>query len=297
SVVDKIPSQYHHKFTIVGDLMADVCVEDRSAEQVEQELIGILPGSKPAKLAQGVPLCLAIAEHVKTQRPQTRFILPVAPTLDLNTLAKFADRDRNPIVDRVSGTTAKLIITKSEVTAPSQIGGVSLTNSAKHERAFLETAKGLQIELITQFPAHDFLRQCQLCLTTVGANTAELGSLAIPAIVLLPTQQLDAMRSWDGIPGFLANLPGIGTAFARLINWFVIEQGRLFAWPNKWAGEEIMPELIGELQAADVAQIVLNYLQHPEKLEMMSQRLRSVCGRSDAAKNLTELVWQALDIC
>ncbi len=281
SVVDKIPSQYHHKFTIVGDLMADVGIEDKSAKKIETELIGILPGSKPAKLAQGVPLCLAIAEQVKIQRPQTRFILPVAPTLDLNTLAKFADRDRNPIIDRVNGTTAKLII----------------TNSAKHERAFLETAKGVQIELITQFPAHDFLRQCHLCLTTVGANTAELGSLAIPAIVLLPTQQLDAMRCWDGIPGFLANLPGIGAIFARLINWFVIKQGRLFAWPNKWAGEEIMPELVGELQAADVAKIVLNYLQHPEKLEMMSQRLRSVRGQSDAAKNLSELVWQALDIC
>jgi lipid-A-disaccharide synthase len=41
-----------------------------------------------------------------------------------------------------------------------------------------------------------------LCLTTVGANTAELGSLAVPMIVLLPTQQLDAMRAWDGLLEF-----------------------------------------------------------------------------------------------
>jgi lipid-A-disaccharide synthase len=277
-VIETIPTRYRHKFQVVGDLMTDISVsKDRTKALENRELIGLLPGSKPAKLAQGVPLCLKIAEHIKTQRPQTQFILPVAPTLDLATLAQFADRDYNPIVDRVNGTTAKLIVTSFE----------------NEQRAVLETAKGVQIELITQFPAHDFLRQCHLCLTTVGANTAELGSLAIPAIVLLPTQQLDAMRSWDGIPGILANLPGVGSAFAKSINWLVLRRGRLFAWPNKWAGEEIMPELVGELQATDVAEMVLDYLQHPEKLEIMRQRLHSVRGSAGAAQNLAEIVFQS----
>jgi lipid-A-disaccharide synthase len=58
----------------------------------------------------------------------------------------------------------------------------------------------------------------------VGANTAELGALAVPMIVLLPTQQLDAMRSWDGLPGLLANLPVLGSSFAKAINWIIMKQ-------------------------------------------------------------------------
>jgi lipid-A-disaccharide synthase len=272
-IVDKIPPQYCHKFTVVGDLMADVTeVEEEKDKPEKTELIGLLPGSKPAKLAQGVPLCLAIAECVKSQRPHTEFILPVAPTLDLTTLANFADARYNPIIAKVNGTTAKLVVNHSE------------------SEAYLETASGLRIILVTKFPAHERLKQCHLCLTTVGANTAELGSLAIPALVLLPTQQLDAMRSWDGIPGILANLPGVGSLFAKLINWIVLKQRRLFAWPNKWASEEIMPELIGELQAKDVAEIVLDYLQHPDKLENMHQRLLAVRGQLGAAQKIAQIV-------
>jgi hypothetical protein len=273
SVVDKIPPQYQHKFTVVGDLMADVSIDrTNSSTRETEELIGLLPGSKAAKLAQGVPLCLAIAEEIRSQRPQTKFILPVAPTLNLETLAKFADRERNAIIAKVNGVSAKLVVNNSE------------------SEAYLETPSGLRIKLITEFPAHNFLKSCSMCLTTVGANTAELGSLAIPALVLIPTQQLDAMRSWDGIPGILANLPGVGSVFAKLINWLVLRKKRLFAWPNKWAGREIIPELVGKLEAKDIAKIVLDYLENPEKLTTMSQELRSVRGQLGAAEKIAKAI-------
>ena len=77
-VIANIPSQYRHKCQVVGDLMADV--EGQSNPEIEtKELIGLLPGSKAAKLAQGVPLALAIAEYLTLQRPQTRFIYSCCP--------------------------------------------------------------------------------------------------------------------------------------------------------------------------------------------------------------------------
>jgi lipid-A-disaccharide synthase len=154
----------------------------------------------------------------------------------------------------------------------------------------LETQNGVKIELYTQFPAYDLLSKCQICLTTVGANTAQLGALAVPMIVLLPTQQLDAMRSWDGIPGILANLPGLGAIFAKIINRLVLKQGKLFAWPNIRAKQEIVPELVGELQPEDIGNLVLNYLDHPEQLEAMRQRLRQVRGKPGAAQKLANIV-------
>lgn len=60
----------------------------------------------------------------------------------------------------------------------------------------MKTDNGLNVELWQENPAYELLSQCSICLTTVGANTAELGALGVPMIVLLPTQQLDAMRSW-----------------------------------------------------------------------------------------------------
>ena len=154
---------------------------------------------------------------------------------------------------------------------------------------YLMTSGGTKIESIA-FPPYQNLVKCQLCLTTVGANTAELTSLAIPMIVMLPTQQLDAMRSWDGLPGILANLPGVGTLLAKLINWLVLKQGRLFAWPNIWAGREIVPELVGKLEASSVADLVLDYLECPEKLQSMRNSLMTVRGKTGAAQQIADII-------
>lgn len=294
-VIAKVSPQYIDKFTVVGDLMAEAGVEERwgdgetrgqgdkenfsSQSQIHNlksqiQLVGILPGSKAAKLSQGVPLSLAIAEHIHQKLPQTKFVIPVAPTLDLQTLASFASAEKNPMFKYFGGISAKLI---------------------DSEQPYLETATGLQVELFLEHPAYDILSKCSICLTTVGANTAELGSLAVPMIVLLPTQQLDAMRSWDGIPGLLANLPLVGSSFAKLINWYFLRRKGLLAWPNIWAKEQIVPELVGRLQPQEVANIVIDYLQHPSKLTDIRQKLRSVRGETGAATKLTQLVWEELE--
>lgn len=281
-VFAKVPKKYADKFTVVGDLIAEV--GDRQSEAKdgappprEIELIGLLPGSKAAKLALGVPLCLAIAQSIHRIRPQTRFVIPVAPTIDVQTIAGFADPKQNPCLHLFDSASAELHLTESP---------------------FLQTANNLKIELWTETPAYDLLSECSLCLTTVGANTAELGSLAVPMIVLIPTQQLDAMKAWDGLPGLLANLPLVGSVFATAINWAILQlgKGKLYAWPNIWAGEEIVPELIGRLEADAVADLAIDYLSHPDKLARMGDRLRAVRGESGAAKKIAELVCQEIEV-
>ncbi|MEH2272431.1 MAG: lipid-A-disaccharide synthase [Nostoc sp.] len=285
-----VPQKYAHKFTVVGDLMVEAAGETGESldsnsplsitPSLKTELIGMLPGSKAAKLAQGVPLTLGIAEYVYAKRPQTRFVIPVAPTLDLQTLASFADLEKNSIA-KIFG-----------------FGGASLIvpEDAK-SKALLKTATGLTVELWQENPAYHLLSQCCICLTTVGANTAELGALGVPMIVLLPTQQLDAMRSWDGLPGLLVNLPGLGTLCAKVINWsflrFVRHKG-LLAWPNIWAQEEIVPELMGKIQPQDIGEMVLDFLAHPEKLDDMRARLRNIRGESGAAQKIAEIVGEEI---
>ena len=231
TVVDKVSPAYQHKFSVVGNLMSDAASEIalNPTSESEQPLIGLLVGSKPAKLAQGVPLCLAIAEEIQQQQPLVRFVIPVAPTLSLSDLQNYASCQTNPIISSQGWTGGKIV---EDDNAPSLISD-----------------RGTKIELLTQFPAYQTLANCQLCLTTVGANTAELTALGVPMVVLLPTQQLDAMRSWDGLPGIMANLPGVGTVFAKSINWLILKQGRLFAWPNIWAKQEIVPRTSRQARA------------------------------------------------
>ncbi|WP_310412699.1 lipid-A-disaccharide synthase [Chamaesiphon sp. OTE_8_metabat_110] len=280
-VMAKVQPQYLDRFTIVGDLM----VESQNAIDPEPNpaanadiLIGLLPGSKSAKLGMGLPLMLAIAEYIQATNPRVKFAIPVAPTIDLATLASYADPTKNPVIALVNGATATL----------------------EHDgnQPYLKTSKGLTVSLHTEFPAHDLLSQCTLCLTTIGANTAELGSLGVPMIVLIATQQIDAMRAWDGALGILVNLPVVGTPIAKIINSILYYKfrDRKLSWPNIWAQQrEIVPELLGRLDAKTVADFTIDYLEHPEKLAAMKVELRRVRGEAGAADKLAAIVAGLVD--
>jgi lipid-A-disaccharide synthase len=287
-LVDNAPIKNRHKFVVVGDLMSSSAVEDMTIVASMDPVIGLLPGSKAAKLAQGVPFMCAVADQLQNYYPDLKFVLPLAPTLTVEQLANYGDTQQNPIVAMMGGITATLH--RSSPESPSELA-----------RDWLETSGGTIIELKTigddgpRTPHYNTLRRCTLCLTTIGANTAELGALAIPMIILIPTNQLDAMRAWNGIPGILANLPGIGSVFAKVINTIALRKIGLLAWPNIWAGRSIVPEMIGHLTADQVTEKVRSYLDHPERLEAMKKELRQIRGEPGAAQKLVTIVEDLLD--
>jgi lipid A disaccharide synthetase len=290
-VIAQVKPAQRHKFTVVGDLMADVQGGDPQGQATlaaqlglgpDDDLIGLLPGSKAGKLRAGVPFMSAIADQIKAQRPQAKFVLPVAPALSLQQLAAYGDRNTNPVVEIFDGPALQLI----EPESPTQL-------------PYLQTEQGSKIFLWQPFPAYEMLTLCRLCITTVGANTAELGALGVPMVVVVPTQQLDVMRAWDGLPGLLVNLPGVGTPLAKLFSWVavkvIVRQGKLLAWPNIWAKREIVPELIGRLTAAEVCDRTLTCLNHPEQLIAMSQALADCRGQKGAAARFADLICQTAD--
>jgi lipid A disaccharide synthetase len=158
------------------------------------------------------------------------------------------------------------------------------------QRPYLKTSQGLSIQLESAHPAYATLRQCALCITTVGANTAELGCLGVPMLVLLPTQQLEVMKAWDGLPGLVLNLPVVGDWLARRFNAYMLKRLGLLAWPNIWAKRQIVPELVGALDPQVIALQVLDYLDHPDQLAAMRQNLRAVRGQPGAADKIAQIV-------
>jgi lipid-A-disaccharide synthase len=282
-ILKQVPRRYHSKLEVVGNLMTDIrpsadptsCLS-RLGWDIETEIVGLLPGSKPVKLQVGVPFCLAIADYLHQHRPQTHFIIPVAPGLTLQTLAAYANPAHNPLLTKWSSSSATLV-------QPAQ--GIP----------YLQTPQGCQIGLWTPYPAYDLLANCQICVTTVGANTAELTALAVPMLVVIPTQQLDLMRAWDGLCGLMANLPIVGTPFATLLNRLILNKGLgLKAWPNIWAQQEIVPELVGKLSAQAISDRLQTLLETPTDLQQMHQALKTLRGSTGSVQRLVQLMVDVL---
>jgi lipid A disaccharide synthetase len=112
--------------------------------------------------------------------------------------------------------------------------------------------------------------------------------------VAIPTNKLEAMRAWDGIPGLLARLPGLGTWIARLINTIALRWLGYLAWPNIWAGREVVPELRGHLRPIQVAEQMRTLLADPQRRQRMQRELQQLGGRPGAAQAIVQMVVQQL---
>ncbi len=261
-----VPPRHRHKAIVVGDLMLCRGAFAPPADPVSPHpLVVFLPGSKPHKLQVGVPLSLRTIEA----------------------LFDLADGLSMPL---------KVAIALAPTVSPEQF--MTYAPPAFHyHSAEVITPSGRAIALHREFPAVTLLTKASLCITTVGANTAELASWAVPMLVVLPTgaEYMSTKLGWDGIPGLLNGNPYI----AKLINWYLVERirrrGQKLAWPNIWAQQEIVPELWGEITPASLAKTIVEYLRKPEKLQLMRQQLRAVCASQsnlNAAQRLVALIAQ-----
>jgi lipid A disaccharide synthetase len=232
--------------------------------------VALLPGSKRAKLAVGMPFLLDTADRLAALRPGCRFLLPVAPTTTVEELLTFAGPATNPIARHYG------------------------SGAPRRREGELVTAAGTSIELLQEHPAHGALSQCCLALTTVGANTAELGALGVPMIVLVPTQHLHVMQAWDGGLGLVARLPLMRWLLgAALTAWRMRHRGFL-AWPNISAGRSVVPERVGAITPEGIAAEAADWLDHPDRLAGMRDDLRSLRGRPGAVAAMAEMVGRLL---
>jgi len=266
----RLPRRWRHRAVLVGDLMADLSEASEGDDALPAgEWVALLPGSKRAKLQVGVPFLLACADRLAALRPGCRFLLPVAPTTTVAELLAHAD-PASPIARSYSAAQPTL------------------------ENGRLRTAAGTEIELLERHPAHGCLSQCRLALTTVGANTAELGALGLPMIVLVPTQHLHVMQAWDGWMGLLARLPLLRRLLGVALTAWRMRHRGLLAWPNISAGRMVVPERVGAILPEQIAAEAADWLASPERLAGMREDLRSLRGRPGAVAALALMVRQQL---
>ena len=266
----RLGARWRDRSREVGDLMADLSESSRSdAPLPGGPWVALLPGSKRAKLQVGVPFLLETADRLAALRPGCRFLLPLAPTTTVAELQTLAGPS-NPVSRRYGA-------------------GVPLRQGDR-----LITPAGTEILLREEHPSHGCLSQCALALTTVGANTAELGALGVPMIVLVPTQHLQVMQAWDGWLGLVARLPLMRRLLGVALTAWRLRHRGFLAWPNISAGRLVVPERVGAIEPAAIAAEAADWLDHPTRLAAMAEDLRSLRGRPGAVSALADLVVELL---
>ena len=274
AAAERLSPRWRQRCQVVGDLMADLSDAARAERPLPPgEWVALMPGSKRAKLQVGMPFLLEAADRLAAQRPACRFLLPVAPTTSVPELLAYAG-PANPIAVHYAAGEPQLL--------------------QGPDGQELRTPAGTRILLVEQQPAHGVLSQCRLALTTVGANTAELGALGVPMIVLVPTQHLQVMQAWDGGLGILARLPILRWLLgAALTAWRMRHHGFL-AWPNISAGRAVVPERVGAITPGEIAAEASDWLAHPDRLAGLQADLRSLRGQPGAVASLAAMVRELL---
>jgi len=269
-VKERVPKRYRNRCIVVGDLMADLSDSATNQEPLAKgQWVALMPGSKSAKLSVGVPFLLEAADQLASMLPDCNFLIPVAPTTSADEIKSYLQAS-NPIAKRYSSKIHKFIATKN-----------------KDLRRKFITKEGTEIYLHEKPPAHNILSQCDLALTTVGANTAELGALNVPMIVIVPTQHMDVMQAWDGLLGLLGRLPFIKILIGWLISLWRLRKGGFLAWPNISAGRMIVPEKVGKIQPREIAEEAMQWLASKERLMGQKEDLRSLRGQAGAVDAMT----------
>ncbi len=275
-VVEKLPKRIQTRCSVIGDLTADLTENAKVDNPLPPgKWIALLPGSKSAKLKVGIPFFLDVADKISKSMPGCQFLIPLAPTTNINEIKYFGS-------------------SKNSISKQYNSGIKSITKAkTKKERGILITNNSTVILIQENHPAYSDLSQCDIALTTVGANTAELGSLNIPMIVVVPIQHIFVMEAWDGFVGLIARLPILKWCLGLLISFMKIKSRGYMAWPNIYAKKMIVPERVGNITPKQIAEETIDWLNSPRRLSGQKEDLQSLRGSKGAIK---KFCYQIIDL-
>ena len=276
-IVHKLPKRIQDRCHVIGDLTADLTETAKIDNPLpEGKWIALMPGSKSAKLKIGIPFFLDVADRISKSMPDCQFLIPLAPTTNIDEI-KYFSSSKNPITRQYQSGIKSIIKDKNQKT-----------------RKILITNNSTVIFIQEKHPAYSDLSQCDLALTTVGANTAELGSLNIPMIVVVPTQHILVMEAWDGFVGLIARLPIIKWCIGVLISFIKMRKRGFMAWPNISAKRMIVPERVGEITPQQIAKEAIDWINSPSRLIGQKNDLQSLRGNKGATNKFCQQIIELL---
>jgi len=147
----------------------------------------------------------------------------------------------------------------------------------------LITKSGLEA-LVVEEKRYEAISISHLIITIPGTNTLESTYLETPMIVAIPLNKPEAIPL-DGLAGLVEGLPIVGSLIKRQMVKHYSKSIKFAAIPNIRADREIVPEIRGIIEPADVAKKVIGLLRSPERLTEMKEELRKIAVTTEGAAN------------
>lgn len=242
------------KIEVVGDLVADAIELDHSQlpshplSEKGEYLVTFFPGSRKVEITHMLPHFLKVAEKVKRALPVVKFALALSPFVD--------DAD-----------ISEAISPKSHVLESSH--GVLVS---RDREKFIQTEQGALVR-VSRGNQIALMQQSDCIVTIPGTKSGEAGMLGTPMLVVFPTNKLELIP-YPGLLDFIGKIPVAGNRLKRFFAKKVLARYKFLAQPNILSGEKIVPEIVGELTAARVADALIQLLLDKPEREKISGKLR-----------------------
>lgn len=279
------------KLLVVGDLMLDAVRPQwepaiwRETLELDEDkdTIALFPGSRPRAFRYMLPFLLRSAEIISRAPGAVQFIISISPFVQEEQIREALARGGEIPV----GTGGELSagIPLKNPTGPGNDGNQpgdspGITGRLWHWR----TQRGLT-GVAVQGWQYDVMRNATLAVTIPGSNTAEMAALGLPMVVVLPLNWPELIPL-EGLPGLIGAVPFVGPKLKRKVVLAYAHRVRFAALPNRRARQELVPELKGVLEPEDIAVTVGNLMRSRQKLQKISERLRTVMGEGGTADKI-----------
>ncbi len=216
------------KICEVGDFVVDTCrLAVPQLPPCRPRCLALLPGSRPEEARRLIPFYARVAELLQERCGDLEFVAPISPFLSHSMLQAELERRPDARFDYAPG---------------------------RLEPNAYQTHRGVRLELVRE-QSLARLSEAALAVSLPGTKTAEAGALGVPILCIVPLNAPEYLPS-VGLLGLLDWVPG-----ARGLKGQVILRQRqrigLLAQPHQLLGEALIPELVEELSAEDVARAIL----------------------------------------
>lgn len=114
-----------------------------------------------------------------------------------------------------------------------------------------------------------------LAVTQPGTNTLELMHRAVPALVAVPFSFIGKIPL-SGLAGMALSLPGGAALKEVVLRRKAARREGYLAWPNRIAGMEVFPELVGDVSPSQLAAEIDRLLDDRRHLARTREILRTM---------------------
>jgi lipid A disaccharide synthetase len=238
-------------------------------------LLCLFPGSRPFELRTMLTFFLRTAEIVtQALNMRMRVIISLSPFINPNILATAAGETLPEMEGSVAVTTPQ-----EELHSIPGVKTWSLTTGKFEVTAY----QGCQ---------YDCMLASDLALTVPGSNTMEMAYFGLPMVVALPLHRVQDIPL-EGLPGLVGKVPMVGPLIKEKLVRRLATRIKYTALPNRRAGKKVVPEVVGNIQPADLAIPLVELAKQPQKRTAVSEELRRIAGAKGAAEKLAEIVVNA----